>query len=160
MGKECQACQVQRNAQAHAQNPPHRRNLNSAFTAADYHQYNTPIRNIAEAALLIQQLPQHPETERFLELTQHAIVQLDQWGPMSLLQHSHSRSECHASSIPQASRTRGGRPNPRGNDNHQYNQDNRGGHDHQHAQCAARGHADQEVQQHPCQSGNHQVARP
>jgi hypothetical protein len=38
------------NAEAHAQNPPHRRNLDVAFTAADDRQYNTPIGNIAEAS--------------------------------------------------------------------------------------------------------------
>jgi hypothetical protein len=128
------------NVEARARNPPHRRNLNDAFATAE---------NIAEAALLIQWLPQNPETERLLQLTQRAIVQLDQRDPMPSLQRTRSRSGRHESSIPQVSRTLGGAPIPRGNHNRHHNQDNRSGHGHQHAQQFARGHADQEVQQPP-----------
>jgi hypothetical protein len=63
-----------------------------------------PIGNIAATALLIQRLPQNPETERLLQLTQRAIVQLDQRDPMPALQRTRSRSEHHESSIPQVSR--------------------------------------------------------
>jgi hypothetical protein len=111
--KNAKRAKCRRNTEARVRNPPPRRNLNGAFATADDHRYNTPIRNITEAALLIQQLTQNPEIERFLHLTQRAIVQLDQRDPISSLQHSRSRSENHASSIPQASRTPGGRPNPR-----------------------------------------------
>jgi hypothetical protein len=79
------------NAEACARNPPHSKNLNGAFTAADNHQYNTPIGNITEAALLIQRFPQNPETERLLHLMQRTIIQMDQWDPMPSLQRSRSR---------------------------------------------------------------------
>jgi hypothetical protein len=109
------------NAEARAWNPPYHRNLYGAFAAADDHKYNTPIGNITKAALLIQRLPQNPETERLLQMTQRTIVQLDQRDPMPTLQRTRSRSECHESSIPQVSRTLGGGPNPRGNDNCHHN---------------------------------------
>jgi hypothetical protein len=126
---------------------------------ANDRQYNTLIGNIAEAALLIQWLPQNPETERLLQLTQCAIIQLDRREPMPSLQRTCSRSEHQESSIPQVSRTLGGGPNPRENNNRHHNQDNRSGHRHQHAQQSTRSNADQKVQQHPRQSGNRQVAR-
>jgi hypothetical protein len=88
------------NVEVRAWNPPHHRNLNDAFATADDRQYNMPIENIVEAALLIQRLPQNPETERLLHLMQRAIVQLDQQDPMLSLQRTRSRSERHESSTP------------------------------------------------------------
>jgi hypothetical protein len=75
--KNAKRAKRKRNMKAHAQNPPHRRNLNGALAAADDCQYNTPIGNIAEAAMLIQRLPQNSKTERLLQLRQRAIVPLD-----------------------------------------------------------------------------------
>jgi hypothetical protein len=146
------------------QKPAHGTHLNAENSMVpsqqpDDRQYNTPIGNIAEAALLIQRLPQNPKTERLLHLTQRTIIQLDQRDPMPSLQRTRSRSGRHESSIPQVSRTLGGAPIPRGNHNRHHNQDNRSGHGHQHAQQFARGHADQEVQQPPLQTYIHQVAR-
>jgi hypothetical protein len=51
--KNAKRAKHRRNAEAHARNPPHRRNFNGAFTAADDRQYNMPIGNITEASLLI-----------------------------------------------------------------------------------------------------------
>jgi chromatin segregation and condensation protein Rec8/ScpA/Scc1 (kleisin family) len=72
--KNAKHAKCRQNAEAHAWNPAHRRNLNDAFAAADDRQYNMPIGNIAEVALLIQRLPQNLETKRLLQLTQRAIV--------------------------------------------------------------------------------------
>jgi hypothetical protein len=55
--KNTKRAKCRRNVEARTRNPPHRRNLNGAFTAADDRQYNTPIGNIVEAAFLIQRLP-------------------------------------------------------------------------------------------------------
>jgi chromatin segregation and condensation protein Rec8/ScpA/Scc1 (kleisin family) len=55
--KNTKRAKHRQNAEARARNPPHRINLDGAFAAADDRQYNTPIGNIAEAALLIQRLP-------------------------------------------------------------------------------------------------------
>jgi hypothetical protein len=99
--KNAKRAKSRRNAEARARNPPHRRNLNNAFTTA---------RNIAEAALLIQWLPQNPDTERLLQLTQPAIIQLDQRDLMSSLQRTRSRSGRHKSSILKVSHTSGGGP--------------------------------------------------
>jgi hypothetical protein len=46
-----------RNTENCACNPLYRRNLNNAFAAAEDQEYRTPIGAIAEAALLVQQLP-------------------------------------------------------------------------------------------------------
>jgi hypothetical protein len=75
--KNAKHAKCRRNMEAHARHPPHRRNLNSAFTAVDDRQYNTPIGNIIEVALLIQWLSQNPKTERLLHLTRRTNVQLD-----------------------------------------------------------------------------------
>jgi hypothetical protein len=80
--KNAKRAKCKRNAKARARHPPHCRNLQGAFAAADDCEYNTPIGNIVEAALLIQQLPQNAETQRLMQLTQHAIIQLDQRDPM------------------------------------------------------------------------------
>jgi hypothetical protein len=50
-----------RNAEARTRNPPHH-NLHDAYAAADNREYATPIGNIAEAAIILQRLPQNPET--------------------------------------------------------------------------------------------------
>jgi hypothetical protein len=80
--------------------------------------------NLANVALLAARLPQNLDTERLLQLTQRAIIQLDQRDPMPSVQRSHSRTKHHASTVSQASRTLGGGPNPRRGDNRQHNQDN------------------------------------
>jgi hypothetical protein len=101
--KNAKRAKRRRNAEAHARNPPHRKNLDGAFVAADDRQYNTPIGNITEAALLIPRLPQDPEIGRLLQLTQSA---------MPSLEHTCSRSERHESFFPQVSHTLGGGPHP------------------------------------------------
>jgi hypothetical protein len=93
--KNAKRAKCRRDMEARAWNPPHRRNLNGAFATADDRQLNTSIRNITEAALLIQRLPQN-----WKHLMQRAIVQMDQRDPMPSLQRSHLRSERHTSSIP------------------------------------------------------------
>jgi hypothetical protein len=72
--KNAKHAKRRRNMEARARNTSHRRKLNGAFARADDRQYNTPIGNIAEAALLIQRQPQTPETERLPDLTQRAII--------------------------------------------------------------------------------------
>jgi signal transduction histidine kinase len=76
--KNAKRAKCRRNAQARAQNPPLHRNLNGTFAATEDHEYATPIGNIAEAAILLQQLPQNLETTRAIELAQRAIIRLDQ----------------------------------------------------------------------------------
>lgn len=103
------------NAQAHAKNPPLKRNLNAMFAGVGDNEYVTPIGNIAQAAMLLQQLPQNLETQRILRLTRWAIIQLDRL----LVQHKSSRSERHGSTIPVVSHNPRGRPRPRNNANGQ-----------------------------------------
>jgi hypothetical protein len=55
------------------------------------------------------------------QVTQCTIIQLDQRDPIPSLQPNHSRSEHHESSIPQVSRTPGGRPKTQENDNRHHN---------------------------------------
>jgi hypothetical protein len=69
------------NAEARARQPP-QRNLNGAFIAAADREYATPMGNIAEAMVLLQQLPQNLETQRVMQLTQHVLIQLDRQNPM------------------------------------------------------------------------------
>jgi hypothetical protein len=105
----------------------YQRNLNNTFAAAEDQEYRTPIGTIAEAAVLVQQLPPNPKVQRLQYLTQRALVQLDGQNPMSSTWNTLSRSKRHGDSM-QVSRTPGGGFRPRGNDNHQRNQDNQVGH--------------------------------
>jgi hypothetical protein len=62
------------NVEYHACHPLQRRNLHNAFTAGDEQEYRTLISTIAEAALVVQQLPPNPQTDRLRYLTQHALA--------------------------------------------------------------------------------------
>jgi chromatin segregation and condensation protein Rec8/ScpA/Scc1 (kleisin family) len=59
--KNAMRAKCRRKAEARARRHP-QRNLNDAFTAATDCKYATPIGNITEAAILLQRLPQNPET--------------------------------------------------------------------------------------------------
>ncbi|RLN12210.1 hypothetical protein C2845_PM09G10430 [Panicum miliaceum] len=104
-----------RNAQERARNPHWRRNLQGEFEAAADEEFVTPMGNIYEASLLLQQIPQTDATHRIMRLVKQAGVQLDMMDPLKSVQHTRSRSERHDSFVPQASRTARGHPNPRNN---------------------------------------------
>jgi hypothetical protein len=83
--KNAKRTKRRRNTKNHARNPLYRRNLNNSFTAAEDQEYRTPISAIAEAALLVQQLPPNlmrtspltinPHLHQYL-LQQHLLVLL------------------------------------------------------------------------------------
>ncbi|RLN07766.1 hypothetical protein C2845_PM11G04410 [Panicum miliaceum] len=104
-----------RNAQERACNSHWRRNLRGDFEAAADEEFVTPMGNIYEASLLLQQIPQMDATQWIIRLDKQAAVQLDKLDPLKSVQHTHSRLERHGSSVPQGSRTVGGHPNPSNN---------------------------------------------
>jgi signal transduction histidine kinase len=61
--KNAKRAQRRRNMENHARNPMYLRNLKNAFAAAADREYRTPIGAIAEAALLVQQLPPNPQLQ-------------------------------------------------------------------------------------------------
>jgi hypothetical protein len=97
------------------------RNLRTTFEEVDGRQFYTPLANIVEAMFLLCSLPQCPETEEALELTQRAYVLLDKQNLIPSVRHTNSRNDQRASSRPHqdqapgpdqplGSRTGGGRP--------------------------------------------------
>jgi hypothetical protein len=78
--KNAKQAQRGRNAQNHARVP---RDLNNAFAVVADCKYRTPISEIAEAALLAQQLPSNPQIQRLQYLTQRVLVQLSGQHPVS-----------------------------------------------------------------------------
>ncbi|RLN31041.1 hypothetical protein C2845_PM05G20100 [Panicum miliaceum] len=104
-----------RNAQERTRNPHWWRNLHGEFEAAADEEFVTPMGNIYEASLLLQQIPQMDATQRIMRLVKQATIQLDKMDPLKSVQHTHSRSERHGSSVPQGSRTPSGHINPRNN---------------------------------------------
>jgi hypothetical protein len=72
-----------RNTKNRAHNLLYHRNLNNAFAAVEDREYCTLIGAIAKATLLVQQLPPNPQVQRMQNLTQHAVVQLDEQNPKS-----------------------------------------------------------------------------
>jgi hypothetical protein len=111
--KNAKHAKHRQNMENRAHNPLYQRNLNNAFAAAEDREYRTPIRAIAEAALLVQKLPPNPQVQRLQYLTQRALMQLDGHNPMSSTQNTLSRSECHGDSA-QVSCTPGGGFRPGG----------------------------------------------
>ena len=89
---------------------PRPRSLNHEFTEVDDRIFNTPIASIAKATLLLQWLPRNPKTDRVLQLTRQAIVQLDGMNLMSSLHRTASRT---SSAAVQDSHTPGGGTNQR-----------------------------------------------
>ena len=84
--------------------PP--RNLNNEFNNVADPIFRTPIAAMTEATLRLMTMPQNPELERIINLTQNAVEQLEKQNPLSLLHGTRSRAT--ATVIPQASRIPGG----------------------------------------------------
>jgi hypothetical protein len=121
--KNAKRAQRRQNTENRACNPMYQRNLNNAFAVAVDEEYRTLIGAIAEAALLVQQLPSNPQIQRIQYLTQRELVQLDGQHLVSSTWNLPLRSERHGDTA-HISRTPKGGPGYRRNDNRQRN----GGH--------------------------------
>jgi hypothetical protein len=115
--KNTKRAQCRHNTQNHTREP---RDLNNAFAVVADCEYCTPIGAIVEAALLAQQLPPNPQIQRLQYLTQRTLVQLDGQHPVSSARNQPSRSDRHVDTA-LVSRTPGGGPRSRRNDNCQCN---------------------------------------
>jgi transcription termination factor NusB len=90
--KNAKRAKCRQNARNCAHNRLYQWNLNNAFAAAEDREYHTLIGTIAEAVLLVQQLPPNLQIQRLQNLTQRMLVQLDGQNPISSTRNTLSRS--------------------------------------------------------------------